>query len=124
MHGQRVNIRFNPLLLDRVLIFTKDKYVCTAYPMEYSSMLDFDLASRKIAEKASGAKNSPRNLSASRLSRLISGNSTVPEAERVAALIEEDRSGARWKTRNSIALFPNRKSTSTSPKWKQNKRCR
>lgn len=92
LHGQRVNIRFNPLLLDRVLIFTKDKYVCTAYPMEYSSMLDFDLASRKIAEKRERRKKFAEEFK--RISSIAPDfrqYSTVPEAERVAALIGEDR---------------------------------
>jgi len=92
MHGERVNIRFNPLLLDRVLIFTKDEYVCTAYPMEYSSMLDFDLGSRKIAEKRERRKKFAEEFR--RISSIAPDfreYSKVPEAERMAALIGAEK---------------------------------
>jgi len=92
MHGQRVNIRFNPLLMDKVLVFKKDEFICVALPLEYSSMLDFDLASRKIAEKRERRKKFAEEFK--RISSIAPDfrqYSTVPEAERVAALIGEDR---------------------------------
>jgi len=92
LHGQRVNVRFNPLLMDKVLVFKKDEFICVALPLEYSSMLDFDLASRKIAEKRERRKKFAEEFK--RISSIAPDfreHSKVPEAERVAALIGAEK---------------------------------
>ena len=92
LHGQRVDIRYNPMTLAELHIFRGGKYLCTAAPVEYSSMIDTDLASRKIAEK-----RERRHKFAEEFRRISSiapdfrEYSRVPEAERVAALIGTDR---------------------------------
>lgn len=50
--GERVEVRFDPMALDKLIVFRDGEYLCNAYPTEYSSMKDMDLASRKIAEKS------------------------------------------------------------------------
>lgn len=92
LHGQRVDIRYNPMTLAELHVFRGGKYLCTAAPVEYSSMIDADLASRKIAEKRE------RRLKFAEEFKRISAiapdfreYSRVPEAERVAALIGTDR---------------------------------
>ncbi len=52
LDGQRVECRYDPLDPGWVLVFHEGRYLCTATPVEYSSMKDRELASRKIAEKA------------------------------------------------------------------------
>jgi putative transposase len=51
LHGQKVQIRFDPLDLSYLLIFKKDEYFARATIVEYSSMKDLNLAKRKIEEK-------------------------------------------------------------------------
>jgi hypothetical protein len=92
LHGQRVDVRYNPMTLAELHIFRGGKYLCTAMPVEYSSMIDVDLASRKIAEK-----RERRSRFAAEFKRISSiapdyrQYSTVPEAERVAALIGTEK---------------------------------
>jgi hypothetical protein len=92
LHGQRVDIRYNPLTLAELHIFRGGKYLCSCLPVEFSSMIDADLASRKIAEKRE------RRLKFAEEFKRISSiapdfrqYSTVPEAERVAALIGTEK---------------------------------
>jgi hypothetical protein len=51
LHQQKVEIRFDPLKLDSLLVFYKGECLCKALPIEYSSMKDKEKASRKIEEK-------------------------------------------------------------------------
>ncbi|MGA2527056.1 MAG: transposase [Smithellaceae bacterium] len=92
LHKKRVDIRYNPLTLDEVHIFRKGKYLCTALPVERSSMVDMDLASRKIAEKRERRQRFAAEFKKiSSLAPDFRQYSTVPEAERVAALIGTER---------------------------------
>jgi hypothetical protein len=92
LHGERVDVRYNPMTLAELHIFRGGKYLCTAMPVEYSSMIDMDLASRKIAEK-----RERRNRFAAEFKKISAiapdfrQYSTVPEAERVAALVGADK---------------------------------
>ncbi len=54
--GKTVDIRYNRLDPGCVMVFRDGRYVCTARQMEYSSMKDGELASRKIAEKRARQK--------------------------------------------------------------------
>lgn len=92
LNGTRVECRYDPLDPGWVMVFRDAKYLCTAQPVEYSSMKDRELASRKIAEKArirKGFINEYR--------RYTSGIpdfrrfSEVPAVEKAAALIGKDR---------------------------------
>ncbi len=51
LHQQKVEIRFDPLELDALIVFYKGECLCKALPIEYSSMKDKELARRKIEEK-------------------------------------------------------------------------
>lgn len=51
--GQVVRLKYNPADPRWVLVFDDDSFICRAEPVEYSSMKDQDLASRKIREKRS-----------------------------------------------------------------------
>jgi putative transposase len=51
LHGRRVEVRYDPMDPDSVLIVNDGDAVCQARPVEYSSMKDADLASRKIEAK-------------------------------------------------------------------------
>lgn len=51
IEGKRVQIRFDPLDQNWVLVFYRGEFLCRAEPVEYSSMKDPSLARRKIEEK-------------------------------------------------------------------------
>jgi hypothetical protein len=73
-------------------VFQGGRYICTALPVERSSMKDMDLAARKIAEKKERRRRFAEEFK--RISTLAPDfrqYSQVPEAERVAALIGADR---------------------------------
>jgi putative transposase len=92
LHGQRVDLRYNPMTLDELHIFSGGTYLCTVVPVERSSMLDQDLASRKIAEKRERRKKFAEEFrKISSLAPDFRQYSTVPQAERVAALIGGER---------------------------------
>jgi putative transposase len=92
LHGQRLDIRYNPMTLDELHVFQGAQYLCTAAPVERSSMKDLDLASRKIAEKRERRKKFAeefRRIAA--IAPDFREYSKVPEAERVAVLIGEEK---------------------------------
>jgi len=97
MHKEHVDIRYNPMTYAECHVYQGGKYICTAYPVERSSMIDDDLTSRKIAEK-----RERRAKFAEEFRKISSGApdfrqySTVPQIERVAALIGKE------KTRRAI----------------------
>lgn len=88
LSGQRVDLRYDPMDPEWLLIFNDNQYICRAEPVEYSSMKDQDLVSRKIEEK--------RRLRKSFLTQYreltnkvpdFREYSTVPAIEKTAALI-------------------------------------
>lgn len=92
LHREKVDLRYNPMTVDELHVFTGGKYLCTAVPVERSSMKDADLAARKIAEKRDRRKRFAEEFK--RLAAIAPDfreYSQVPEAERVAALIEDNR---------------------------------
>jgi putative transposase len=92
LHGERLDIRYNPMTLEEAHIFRGSQYLCTARPVEYSSMIDRKLASRKIAEKRERRKKFAEEFR--RISSIAPDfreYSKVPEAERVAALIGAEK---------------------------------
>jgi putative transposase len=92
LHKKRVDIRFNPLTLDEIHIFQKGKYICTALPVQYSSMIDVDLASQKIAEKRERRKHFAEEFKKiSSIAPDFRQYSSVPAIERAAALIGKER---------------------------------
>jgi hypothetical protein len=92
LHGQKVDIRVNPLSDEGLIVFHRGRYLCLATPVEYSSMKDRDLAARKIMEK-----RSRRRRFAEEYRRITAGipdlrtYSEAPRTEKVAALIEGDK---------------------------------
>lgn len=92
MHKQSVDIRYNPMTYAEVHVFQGGKYTCTAFPVERSSMIDQDLASRKIAEKRDRRRRFAEEFKKiSSIAPDFRHYSEVPEAERVAALIGAER---------------------------------
>ena len=92
MHGQKVDLRFNPMELTEVHVFWQGRYLCTAVPVEYSSMKDRDLARRKIDEKRARRKRfSDEFRRITSLTPDFREYSSVPSIERVAALIDSGR---------------------------------
>jgi putative transposase len=92
MHKQKVDIRYNPMTYAEVHVYQGGKYICTAYPVERSSMIDMDLASQKIAEKrARRAKFAEEFKKISSIAPDFRQYSTVPQIERVAALIGAEK---------------------------------
>jgi len=87
----RVDLRYNPMTQDELHVFQGGRYLCTAVPVERSSMLDQDLASRKIAEKRERRKRFAEEFKRMSAAPDFREYSRVPEAERVAALIGDDR---------------------------------
>ena len=47
-----MDVRYDPMDPEWVLCFHDGEFICRAVPVEYSSMKDMDLATRKIREKA------------------------------------------------------------------------
>jgi len=92
LNSQRVELRYDPMLLDTILVFHAGAYLCEANTVEYSSMKDMDLAHRKIEEK-----RRKRKAFAEQYRQITSQvpdfreYSTVPKAERTAALIGKER---------------------------------
>jgi putative transposase len=84
----RVEVRFDPLDDDWVAVFLGGKYFCTAWQVEYSSMINLTLAQRKIMEK-----RKLRKAFTEQYKRWTSAvpdfivYSEVPKEERAAALI-------------------------------------
>jgi len=89
--GQSVDIRYNPMDTRSILIFLDDKYICTAYPVEYSSMKDMPLAKRKIIEKRSRRKKiAERFREITSISPDFREYSQIEPLEKVAACITAD----------------------------------
>ena len=91
-HGQRVQFRYNPLYLKELLVFQGDEFLCCALPVEYSSMKDRDLATRKIREKRRLQRYFMEQYK--ELTRGVPdvrNFSTVSSAERAAALIGDEK---------------------------------
>lgn len=92
LSGKRVDIRFDPMDLSGLLVFSGGRFVCRAVPVEYSSMKDQDLASRKIEQKRKLRKSCVEEYR-----RLTSGvpdflnYSQVPQIERDAAEVAAAR---------------------------------
>jgi putative transposase len=92
LHGQRLDIRYNPMTSNEIHVFRAGQYLCTAVPVERSSMKDMDLAARKIAEKRERRKRFAEEFRrVTALAPDFREYSNVPEAERVAALIGDER---------------------------------
>lgn len=90
--GRKVNVRYDPLDPEWILVFQNGEYICRAEPVEYSSMKDQNLAQRKIHEKAKLKKNcvqTYRNLTSGILD--IRNFSTAPGIEKTAALVGKDK---------------------------------
>jgi putative transposase len=90
--SQPVECRIRPLETDIALVYLDGKFLCPAHPVEYSSMKDAGLAKRKILEK-----REKRKAIADRFRAMIKSipdlreYSQVPEAEKVAALVGDER---------------------------------
>lgn len=90
--SQPVECRIRPFETDVALVYLDGKFLCPAHPVEYSSMKDGDLAARKIVEK-----REKRKAIADRFRAMIKGipdlreYSQIPEAEKVAAVVGEER---------------------------------
>lgn len=92
LNGQKVELRFDPQDLGYVLVFQKDKYLCRAETVEYSSMKDRELASRKIKEKRHHKKMViQRYKEMTKDIPDVRQFSRVPKIEKTAALIANDK---------------------------------
>ncbi len=88
----KVNVRYNPLDPEWILVSDAGRYICTAHLMEYSSMKDRDLAERKIHEKRARQKKflkEYRKLTAAIPD--LRQYSEVPHLEKVAALVGAEK---------------------------------
>ena len=92
LHKKRLNIRYNPMDTTEMHCFLGSDYICTALPVTYSSMKDTTVAQQKIIEKRERRKMFSEEFK--KLTLQVPDfrqYSRIPEAERVAALIGEDR---------------------------------
>jgi len=92
MHGKWVDIRYNPMKLDDIIVFYDKEYICVATPITYSSMKDSDLAKKMILRKRERRKRISDEY------RIMTKNvpdfrqySEIPVIEKTAALIEADK---------------------------------
>lgn len=81
LNGQRVEIRYDPMSLDSLAVFHNGRFICEAMPVEYSSMINKDLATRKIQEK-----RRLRKLYIEEYNRLTSSAPDVREFSQVSTL--------------------------------------
>lgn len=101
LHKKRVDIRFNPLTLDEIHVFQKCKYICTALPVQYSSMIDTDLASEKIREKRERRhKFAEEFKKISSIAPDFRNYSAAPQSERAAALIGAEKKKRAIENKN------------------------
>lgn len=90
--GEKVDLRYDLIDPSSVLVFYQGVYICIAYPVEYSSMINHELANRKIYEKALWKKKFSEEYRA-----LTSGipnlqeYSKIPMLEKAAAVIGKDK---------------------------------
>lgn len=102
MHGQRADIRYNPMTYECCHVYHSGQYICTAYPVERSSMIDQDLASSKIAKKRERRRKFAEEFKKiSSIAPDFRQYSTIPKAERVAALIGAEK---RTRAAENLAL--------------------
>jgi len=100
LHGKRVELRYDPLDPDWLLVFDDGNYICRAEPVEYSSMINPDLTARKIEEKRRHRKGFILEYRA-----LTSGipdmleYSKVSTIEKAAAVIGSERKAIQEKNR-------------------------
>lgn len=100
--SKRVEVRFDPLDPDYILIFDGQEFICRAEPVEYSSMKDQDLAQRKIEEKRRRRKGFI--LEYRRLTSAVpdfQAHSKVPAIEKAAAIIKKAE-GRRLKAEGEL----------------------
>ncbi len=106
LNKKRMDVRYDPMDPEWILVFNGDHFVCKAVPVEYSSMKDQDLATRKIEEKRRLRKHFVDQYRA-----LTSGvpdireYSAIPLAEKAAALI---RKKDREELRSDAELYKER----------------
>ena len=92
LHGERVDVRYNPIEADLVMVYRQGGFFCAASPVEYSSMKDEDLAKRKIVEKREKRKAiADRFREMTRQIPDFRAFSAIPQAEKVAALVGEEK---------------------------------
>jgi putative transposase len=90
--SQPVECRIRPFEADLALVYLDGQFLCPARPVEYSSMKDSGLATRKIVEK-----REKRKAIADRFRAMIKSipdlreYSRIPEAEKVAAVVGEEK---------------------------------
>ncbi len=103
--NEKVDIKFDPLDPGFLLVFHRGEYVCQAEPVEYSSMKDQSLAKRKIEEK-----RRRRKVFVQEYRELTSHvpdfreYSTVPAAEKAAALIGKEKIEKRKEIEERIRV--------------------
>ncbi len=108
LQDPHVSVRYNHIERDLVLVYQGREFLCAAHPVEYSSMKDADLARRKIAEKRGKRKAiAERFREITRPIPDLREYSQVPEAERVAAIVGQERQRIEAAQANmSRALSP------------------
>ncbi|MFH2011706.1 MAG: Mu transposase C-terminal domain-containing protein [Pseudomonadota bacterium] len=90
--GEKVEIRYDPMDPEWLLVFTKGEYLCQAELVEYSSMKNKGIAEKKIEEKARRRKEciaEYRQLT-SNIPDFIQ-HSKISSVEKAAALIGRDK---------------------------------
>jgi len=91
-NGEKVDLRYNPMDPEELHVFRGGRYLCTAVPVEYSSMKDGDLANRKIREKREKQRHFHEEFK--RITSPVPdyrNYSAVPAMEKVAALVGAER---------------------------------
>ncbi|WAC06605.1 MAG: transposase [Thermodesulfobacteriota bacterium] len=91
-HGNSVDLRYDPVDPDDILVFYQGEFVSSAELVEYSSMKDHELAERKIEEKAKRRKEFSQKYH-ELTSRVpdFRKYSNVPALEKAAAIVGDER---------------------------------
>jgi len=105
-HGSTVDLRYDPVAPDDILVFYQGEFIARAELVEYSSMKDHDLAERKIEEKAKRRKEFSQKYH--ELTSHVPDfrkYSSVPQLEKAAAIVGDER---RKKVEEQIELYRQR----------------
>jgi len=106
LKGCRLECRYDPLDPGWLMVFDDKRYLCMAEPVEYSSMRDVELASRKIEEKRRTRKGfllEYKNLTSNIPD--FRNYSNIPAVERAAALVGREKK-KRLEERKALLVAP------------------
>lgn len=100
LHKEKITLRYDPMDPEWLLVFHHGEFVCVATKVEYSSMKDQDLASRKIEEK--------RRLRKYFLEKYRKLTSAVPDIREYSQVPQVEKAGKQLTAHSSKLIAEER----------------